>query len=445
MRIEPDLSSARVLVEFRNFVPQRLVLMRADALAAVRMETGGRRRPDAIHVRLHNRGVLYQVDLRALAKITAAAKQHQFVGRDLITRAGLLLLHPPQWPSGARARVILELPDVPTPIHAAVPWDRDIGRSDEERLPVYTLTPHAVAPHSRIAFGRFVPKRVAIDGGEVTYSVLDAPRVATDAGFEAWLQAAMGAVQTLYGAPPVPRTHVIVQPMMPGRGRPIVFGRATLAGGPMVHVMLSGTTTDADMPGEWITIHELLHLGMPVTTLADRWFGEGWVSYYQEIVRARAGLITPQQAWQNMHNWMKRGRSSGGKRVLAEESRLMNDSYAYHRVYWGGAALALKMDVRIRQLTKGQRSLDDVVRYFQQNFVTPGVTVDALGLMRRADAFLRLQVCEPMAREALRSRAFPDLRPTYTALGLAVTKGRVSLRSDAPLRTHRDAIMSGKR
>jgi hypothetical protein len=442
VRLEADLSRARVLVRFRGFAPQRLVLTRADALAAIRMETTARRRPDGIHPRLQGAGLIYQVDLRALARITRAEKEHQFVGRDLVTRAGLLLLQPDTWPANARVRVVLELP---TGIHAAVPWVQDATRSQAQGQPVYALPSHALVSHSRIAFGRSAPRRVAVPGGDMTYFVLDAPRVATDAGLEAWLQTAMGAVQTLYGVPPVPRTHMIIQPMIPGRGRPIVFGRATLAGGPHVHVMLSGTATDADLPGEWITIHELLHLGMPVTTLADRWFQEGWVSYYQEVVRARAGLITPQQAWQNLHNWMKRGMGSGGERSLAEESLLMNDRYAYHRVYWGGAALALKMDVRIRHLTNGRRSLDDVVRYFREHFVTPGKTVDALELMRRADAFLGLSICEPMAREALRSRTFPDLRPTYTAMGLEVTKGRVGLRANAPWSSYRDAIMSGQR
>ena len=442
VKIEPDLSRARIRIRFRNFRPHRLVLARPDVLAAVRVERGGTRATDGVRPMVGWESLTYQVDLRALARITAAEKQHLQIGRDLITRAGLFLLHPAKWPAAARVKVILEMP---TGIHAVVPWELETAATQAEGQPVYTLASHAMAPHARMAFGRSAPRRVAIEGCDLSYYVLDAPRVATDVGFEAWLRMGMAAVQTLYGTPPVPRAHVIVQPMIPGRGRPIVFGRATLAGGPHVHAMLSGTATDEELPGEWITIHELLHLGMPVTTLADRWFGEGWVSYYQEIVRARAGLITPRQAWQTMHDWMKRGRRSGGKRVLAEESRLMTDSYAYHRVYWGGAALALKMDVAIRRRTNGARSLDDVVRYFHQNFVTPGETVDALGLMRRADAFLGMQVCEPLARTALASRDFPDLRATYAALGLQVTKGRISLRSDAPLRSYRDAIMSGWR
>jgi len=228
---------------------------------------------------------------------------------------------------------------------------------------------------------------------------------------------------------------------VPGRGRPVVFGRATLSGGPTVHVMLSGTAKDAELPGEWMTIHEMIHLGMPVTSVADRWFGEGFVSYYQEVVRARAGFLTPQQAWQNLHAWFERGRRSGGKRTLAEESRLMTNRYAYHRVYWGGAALALTMDAAIRRTTNGALSLDDVMRHYLEHHVTPGTVIDAMELMRHGDALIGAPLCSSLAKTALASRAFPDLRATYAALGLRVVNGRVTLLAHAPGARHRDAIM----
>lgn len=450
VRFEPDLASARVLVTFRGWRPKRLVLTRLDALRALRLDP--RPHPDGKpryrvnparngiipRIERDGDGVLYEVDFKALAGLTRAEKLTRFVGRDLVTRAGLFLLYPAKWPPHARVRVILELP---TGMQAAVGWARDLLASNQQGQPVYVLPPHAMPLHARIAFGRFRPQRVVVPGGDLVYYALDAPRRASDAALATWLRTAMGAVTQLYGKPPVARTHVLVQPLVPGRGRPVVFGRATLSGGPYVHAMLSGTTTDAALPGEWITIHEMLHLGMPVTTLADRWFGEGFVSYYQEIVRARAGLQTPQQAWQTMHGWFERGKRSGGKRTLAEESRLMTNAYAYHRVYWGGAALALQIDTSIRTSTQGRLSLDDVMRHYLAHDVDPGRVVTGEQLMARADAFLGTGLFSGHARQALASRAFPALGPTYARLGLQVLGGRVVLRADAPGVRHRDAIM----
>lgn len=448
VRFSPDLSSARVAITFRGFTPRRLVLARLDCLGAVRVAPlaggapGFRSNParDGILPRIPTDGTAwtYTVDLRELARRTRNERQTQFVGRDLLTRAGLFLLHPAKW--DASDQVVVQL-DLPPGMHAAVGWLRDILKSNQAAGTVYALPAHAMALHARVAFGRFTKKRVQVPGGDLVYATLDAPHRATDAGIGRWLTVGMGAVAQLFGKPPVSRTHLILQPHVPGRGRPIVYGRATLSGAPMIHVMLSGTTTDAEMPGEWITIHEMLHLGMPTTTLVDRWFGEGFVSYYQEVVRARAGILTPQQAWQNLHSWMERGRASGGKATLSEESARMNNRYAYHRVYWGGAALALKMDARIRQATDGRRSLDDAMRHFHDRFITPGMPIPALELMRHADAFLGVDFCERMARDALGSRSFPDLRQVYANFGLRVARGRVTLVRGAPQAHHRDAIM----
>lgn len=446
----PDLGGADVTVSFTGCRPKRLVLARMDALAAIRPDPAPRAdgrpawRPNPARngvlprIRADGDGLRYAVDFRALARITARTKETRFIGGDLVTRGGLFLLHPAVWPHEAAVRITL---DMPSGFSAGVGWPRDVVASNRAGRTVYVLPRHAMPLHARVAFGRFTPRRIQVRGGDIQAYVLDAPRRASDAGIDRWLATAMGAVTQLYGKPPVPRAHVIVQPLVPGRGRPVVFGRATLSGGPVVHAMLSGTTDDASLPGEWITIHEMLHLGMPVTTLADRWFGEGFVSYYQEVVRARAGIQSPQQAWQTLHAWFERGRRSGGRRSLAEESRLMTNQYAYHRVYWGGAALALQMDLAIREATDGQRSLDDVMRHFLARYVDAARVVEAGDLMRAADAFLGRALLVPMAQAALGSRAFPDLGPTYKRLGLEVTGGQVRLRPDAPSVRHRDAIM----
>ncbi|MDJ0973241.1 MAG: hypothetical protein QNJ98_02115, partial [Planctomycetota bacterium] len=448
VRFEPGFSRAVVAIDFRGYVPKRLVLARNLALAAVRMHphpsgrAAYRSNParNGIVPRFEggSHRVAYTVDLERLAQVTRDERQTKRVGRDLLTRPGLLLLHPARWPDDARVEATFELPPGMT---LASAWHVDATRTTAAGRTVYRIPSHAVALHARMAVGRFSPGRVGVPGGEVVYYVLDAPHRATREGIEAWLVRAMDALDELYTPLPVTRTHVLIEPHLPGRGRPVVFGRATRSGGPLVHVMLSGTTTDAEMPGEWITIHELIHLGMPSTVLADRWLGEGFVSYYQEVLRARAGILTPREAWQNLHDWMERGRASGGQASLAEESRRMTMRYAYHRVYWGGAALALKIDVAIRQATRGRRSLDDAMRFFATEYVTPGRPTSGLVLMRLADRHLGVDVCERLARAALGEKRFPDLRRTHADLGIEVRDGRVVLRQDAPFAALRDAIM----
>ena len=75
VKIEPDLSRARIRIRFRNFRPRRLVLARPDVLAVVRVERGGTRAADGVWPMVGWETLTYQVDLRALARITAAEKQ----------------------------------------------------------------------------------------------------------------------------------------------------------------------------------------------------------------------------------------------------------------------------------------------------------------------------------------------------------------------------------
>ena len=287
LRFAPGLQRVHVRVCFQGYVPKRLRLTRPEALSALRMlplsDGAASFRPNPSRDGVLPRGLKedgclsYEVDLARLTSIFRKTKEAVHVGRDFVARTGLLFLHPAVWPRDARVTVLLE---VPPGYRAAVPWKQSGDR--------YVLDEGAMLLSSRMAIGRWEPQSVAVPAGTLQVALLDAPHHATRAGIERWLGAAGRTVADLYGGFPVPEAAMIVQPLVPGRGRPVVFGRASLAGGAHMHVMLSGTTSDSEMPGEWLTIHEMLHLGMPWTRIEERWFQEGFVTYYQTVLRARA-------------------------------------------------------------------------------------------------------------------------------------------------------------
>ncbi len=134
------------------------------------------------------------------------------------------------------------------------------------------------------------------------------------------------------------------------------FGLSSRGGGRSL-LFVVGRDADADaLVGEWIAVHEMVHLVLPVTRDEDAWLGEGIATYYQEVLRARAGMISAEQAWENLRRGFDAGVRAAGGRTLEEVARGRGD---YTRLYWSGAALALRMDAALRR--RGS-SLDAVVQ-----------------------------------------------------------------------------------
>ena len=104
---------------------------------------------------------------------------------------------------------------------------------------------------------------------------------------------------------------------------------------------------------DWTATHELSHMLLPYVSSRDRWLSEGLASYYQNVLRARDGRLTEQQAWQKLHAGFERGRKATHGGSLAEASRA--GWSATMRVYWGGAAMMLKADSQLRALSGGQQ------------------------------------------------------------------------------------------
>jgi len=352
------------------------------------------------------------------------------VGRDFVTRPPLIFPRPRIWPDDAKVTATFRLPKG---YRVAVAWQP----LDETH---YALKRGALGPQTRIAIGRWVDESFRFGETLVDVAVLDGAHRTTPAGRRRWLTRAMGTVAQLYDGFPAERLQVIAQPRTPDRGRPIVFGRASRGGGALVHVMMSGTKGDDAFPGEYLTIHELTHLGMPWHEQASQWWGEGVVCYYQEVLRARAGILTEQQAWQLLHSWFERGRRSGGKQSLLIESERMTTRYAYHRVYYGGAALTLLMDLEVRRHVPG-KTFDDVVRFWHRTYGAVPKANDAMVLLRAADTWLGAKVLVPLVSPYLGSTKFPDLRRAYSDLGIVVRDGRVALDDGAPRARDRRAIM----
>jgi hypothetical protein len=314
----------------------------------------------------------------------------------------------------------------------AVPWDK-VGD-------VHRLDATAFAWKGQSAFGKLGRAHLRLEGADIELVTLDA-RAARDPALHHWLDRSAQAVATVYGNVPAERALLVV---MPDPGRPRGFGLTLRGGGPSI-VLLLGTTRDAGiLADDWSAVHELLHLGIPHTDLADAWLFEGLVTYYTSVARARAGQRSAERAWSELVDGFERGRSTGTGRSLRDESAAMSRSGAYFRVYWAGAAMALLADVELRRAgVKG--GLDAALRALRTCCASSRELFSAERLIRELDRAAGAPVFAKLSRQHLDRARFPNVEPTLRWLGVQTSKEGVVLSSDAPGVTVRNAIIARAR
>ncbi|HEY1534924.1 MAG TPA: hypothetical protein VGF76_12940, partial [Polyangiaceae bacterium] len=241
----------------------------------------------------------------------------------------------------------------------------------------------------------------------------------------------------LLGHFPVPRALIIV---VPGARTGPAFGMALRGGGPAVVILLDRNADAATLSSDWTCTHELLHLGVPRLPPEDAWLFEGLATYYTEVTRARAGIISPAEAYQHLLDGFARGRNGAGQQTLRDASREMRARHAFFRGYWAGAALAFLTDIAARRA--GGTTLDSALRSFAECCAASEEDWTAERVLARLDASLGAPRFADQARTWLDRKEFPDLDATLRALGVAPGAHGGALLTAAPEARLRDAIMA---
>ena len=268
-------------------------------------------------------------------------------------------------------------------------------------------------------------------GDRVSISFAPGRRAATDEGVRRWVLASAAQVASIYGDFPFVPIEVRVEPVPGGGGDPVVFGQAKgIGGNPVVRLLLREDADDASLRRDWVAVHELLHLAMPSIRQEDAWLSEGWATWATEFLRARDGMQTEEEAWREVLRGFERGRRPTG-RTLAEDSRLLHRTHAYMRVYWGGAAIALLLDVDLRRGPEG-KSLDDALRAMREMELEDADEVSAEEWMERLDGWLGRPLFSRTAGACLASREFPPVEAMLADLGVSLRGGRAAFDDAAP-------------
>lgn len=439
--VPSDLSRLGVRVCFSGSPPAAIVPGAPEAAAFigdVRTAEGERLRAKdgawSLDALGPSRCVDYDVDLVALTD-DARGRTARRIGDSVLVRTSHWLLRPSRLPRSpsATARFVL-----PRGAHVSVPWPTVDG--DPER---YALDTTAFRWLGYTLLGRLDVDPFEHAGTAFSIARFDAPMSLSSDELRRWITDATDSVAMLYGGSfPRARMQVVVVPVEGRGGGNVYFGMAARGGGPAIYVLMD-EHADGDITGGWTTVHEMLHHGMPFVN--EAWMAEGWVSYYTELTRTWMGHRDEAGGWLALRDAFDRGRRGSRLLTLGETSARMHDTFAYQRVYWGGAAIAFLLDVQMRTETHGEKTFEDAMRELRSCCGDATHKWSAKALLEKLDAWYGRPIFTETAERHLRRREFPPVDDAFAALGITFDGDRVVLDDQHPAAVHRRALMAPRR
>lgn len=382
----------------------------------------------------------YAVDLLGMSRAEGFSRHVRTEGDSILLRQSMWLWHPRGLPEDIDVTMTLNLPEG---MHASVPWTAMAGEDRNARSCRYQLDSTVFWWIGYNAFGDLGIQRFDTAGTNVEVATLDVPMHATASGLKRWATDAVSASAQLYEGYPREHLQILVLPVEGSGSGSVYFGMAGRGGGSGVYILMDADAEDDELVGGWTTTHELLHHGMPF--INDAWMAEGWVSYYTELQRTRIGHRSEREGWQKLYEAFERGQRTRRDGTLQEVSDAMHENFGYQRVYWGGAAIAFALDVAIRQDSGGERSLDDAMRFLRSCCGEARHKWDASDLLAKLDAWYGKPLFTSTVAPILSAQGFPDIRATYSALGMETAGGRVVLDDAHPMATARRDIMAPRK
>ena len=394
---------------------------------AARVEVGGREA--AIAGAPDNACIDYRVALvpRTRGRQVGGPETRRF-GGDLLTAFGDWL-----WRPRLSAGEDIELRFVlPPSVAVSAPW----RRAGAGPAPVYRLAGTPPEWTGVVAFSRFPLTVFDIAGARVELAMVGIDYPAQQSFVRGWIErTARGVAAAGFGFP-VDSLQVVVAPGGQRGRSPVPWAYVGRGGGPAVHVFADLTRAPQDIERDWSLSHEMAHLFLPYLESRDAWLFEGLPTYLQHVLMARSGMIAEEEAWRRMYEGFERAARVGEGLSLREASERNGRGGIYLRVYWGGAALMLAADLRLRAL-KPSQSLDAALAGLRACCDDGDRRYGAEEVLARMDAATGSTVFAEVAAQYLDSRAFPDYQRLFRALDIEMLGGHPILREgdSAPIRS----------
>ncbi len=375
------------------------------------------------------KSVRYRVDLEALAAAGDDFDLALRIGDSLIAPGSSFLLEPVPLPVGATMTVAV------TPAPGAGFASALDQHGAEWRLEAQEIH---VATYS--VFGRFtkttleLPGRSGAGSSSLDVVVLDAPLALSRPELDGFIGESARAVADFWHGFPLERAMIAVMPVAKRNG--IVFGKLLPASRPGIALMLGAETRAGSLHDDWVLVHELFHIGSPSFLGEGKWLDEGIATYFEPIIRARAGWLSERRLWEELAPHMPEGLPG-----LQEEG--LEHASSYRSIYWGGASVALFADVAAREKSGGKLGLEDGFRAVLGRGGTACEVWDLADTIDTVDQTLGGPILGELAKRYAYAAAPVDFDALWRDLGVELRSGKVTLSDSAPKAWVRKAILRG--
>jgi len=356
---------------------------------------------------------------------------------------GVMLSSPDEWlwipeeTSALPIRIEFALPEA---MNVSVPWTPVAPG-------VFELPSSPGSSAAASVFGAFHTLDVPVGGTRLRVAAVDGPQLRLDTGVvREWLATAAADVAGVGGVFPSPDVQVIVQPVRSRGASPVPFGYVIRDGGEAVRFFVDPGRSLDELRQDWTATHEFSHLLLPYVTSTEKWVSEGFASYYQNVLLARRGAYSEQEAWDRFHRSFVNAAQVRDPPPLDELHR-RNFWDVRMLLYWSGAVLALRADVALRDTGEPRAagelgSLDAVLGRLAACCLPSSRVWRADELFAKLDELAGSDVFVPLFEAQMQTNGFPDLRALYADLGIEpVSDEHVRLTDSGRLAAVREAIM----
>jgi predicted metalloprotease with PDZ domain len=122
------------------------------------------------------------------------------------------------------------------------------------------------------------------------------------------------------------------------------------------------------------------------------WASEGITSYYADLLLERSGIDQPGELIGRMGSLIDLVQHTPGRKLMSAEEaswdawlRADNAESTSVSYYVKGDLIGLLLDIEIRARTKGQKSLDDVMRYLMETYANKGLGFPEDGFLKAVE------------------------------------------------------------